>query len=217
MKLHTFGVLCARAALAATFVLAASSASAQVQATFYANYPSTPDPLGAYQGGNVLCSASTFGTASGGFSLDFNDAATRTTLCPSNPDILSPYLNNQLGARFTGSLIVAATGVYELTLNADDGDALAIDGVVIRTDWYAKSGGPGTFTVSLNAGANPFVLDYFQGPCCAANVQLLPGAGITVTPPSSIPEPPPVALLMAGIVGLVSRKAGLWRGKSTQA
>jgi hypothetical protein len=66
--------------------------------------------------------------------LDFNNAATRTALCPANPDILSSFLNNQLGARFTGSLVVPIDGAYNVTLNADDGNALAMNGAVVRTD-----------------------------------------------------------------------------------
>ena len=192
------------AVILATF---APPGMAQVQATFYANYPATPNPLGDFGGGAVLCSATTFGTASGGFSLNFNDAATRSALCPANPDILSPYNNNQLGARFTGSLVVAATGLYNVTLNADDGDALAINGVVVRTDWYPKAGGPGVIQVDLNAGANPFVFDYFQGPCCNAFAQLIPGDGVIVLPPP-IPEPASVALAVAGlgVVGAATRR-----------
>lgn len=199
--------LAALAALSlAGSVLMGGAANAQVQATFYANYPAAPDPLGAYLGGAVLCSASAFGTASGGFSLNFNDAATRSALCPANPDLLSPFLNNQLGARFVGSLVVATAGDYNLTLNADDGDALAINGVLVRSDWFAKPNGPGSFTVALNAGGNPFVLDYFQGPCCNAFVELLPGAGVDVIP--VVPEPATFALTALGLAALAFRLRG---------
>lgn len=195
-----------RTLIAAALAALASTAGAQVQATFYSNYPSTPDPLGPYLGGSVICTASAYGTPSGGFSLNFGDAATRMALCPSNPDLLDPYQNNQLGARFTGSLIVAATGTYNVTLNADDGDALAINGAVVRTDWVAKSGGPGQISVMLNAGVNPFVFDYFQGPCCAAFAELIPGDGVIVAPP--VPEPATVALTAAGLalVGYRARR-----------
>jgi hypothetical protein len=186
----------------AVAVLTSSPAGAQVQATFFSNFPAVPNPLGPYQGGSVLCTATAFGTAGGGFSLNFNNLATRTELCPGNPSLLDPFQNNQLGARFTGSLIVAAPGTYNVTLNADDGDALAINGVVVRTDWFAKGGGPGLIQLQLNAGANPFVFDYFQGPCCGAFAELIPGAGVTVNPPpivSAVPEPGSLLLTAAGL------------------
>ncbi len=178
------------------------SANAQVQATFYATHPSTPNPLGSYNGGAVVCTASTVGTSNGGFSLNFNDAATRQALCPANPNVLSP--STQFGGRFVGSLLVATSGSYNVTLNADDGDALAINGIVVRTDWFDKAGGPGNIIVTLNAGANPFVFDYYQGPCCNAFAELIPGAGVTL-----VPEPATSLLTVGGlaIVGAgVSRR-----------
>lgn len=198
---------------AATVLVAATTANAQVAVTFYDTYPASPNPLGAFDGGAVLCSNSAVGTANGGFFLDFGVAATRSALCPSNADRLSPTSGFSYGARFTGALNVAAAGVYQVNLDVDDGNSLAINGVVVRTDWFAKASGPGIINLTLNAGSNPFVLDFFQGPCCGSFARLEPGQGVTidppVNPPTTVPEPTSLALTGVGalvIGGLVRRR-----------
>lgn len=194
-------------------VAAAAGAGAQVQVTFYDTFPAAPNPLAPFVGGAVLCSNSAVGTSSGGFSLDFGDAATRTALCPSNADRLAPGSGFSYGARFTGALNVAAGGVYEVNLSTDDGDALAVNGVVVRTDWVNKASGPGLLQLTLNAGLNPFVLDFYQGPCCGSFATLLPGQGVTINPPPPVtttaPEPSSFALTGVGalvIGGLIRRR-----------
>ena len=187
--------------------LAPSLATAGVDVTFFTTYPaSAPDPNLSFPGGSVLCSATDVGTDSG-FNFNFGDSATRSLLCPSNPNAISNA--SSFGARFTGTLNVAAAGTYHLTLNTDDGDVLTINGTTVDSVWAAKGGGPGPLSVPLLPGANPFVLDYFQSACCGAFVQLSAGTGVTIAPPSAaVPEPTSLALFVLGLA-----VAGFVRGR----
>lgn len=203
-----FAPIARAAAVLATAVAAfGSTAGAQVSASFYSTIPSSPDPLSAYPG-TAFCTATTVGTASGGFSLNFGDAGTRTALCPGQESMITNGGNPGFGARFTGSLFVASAGLYDVYLDADDGNALAVNGAVVRTDWYDKGGGPGWIQFMLNAGANPFVFDYYQGPCCGAYVNLTPGRGVTIDPPVNpgtptvAPEPSSLVLTGMGILAV---------------
>jgi hypothetical protein len=194
-----------------------SAASAQVTITFFETHPTTPpDPTLPYPGGAVICTATAAGTATG-FSLNFGDPAQRALFCPSNPDRISPSFS--FGARVTGSLIAATTGTYSgLTINADDGDRLTVNGNIIRTDWVDKGGGPGNVgSINLNAGANPFVFDYYQGPCCGAFLELAVTGGVTVTPPVTAPavapEPGSLVLTATGL-GVAAAGAGRRRRRA---
>jgi hypothetical protein len=182
-------------------LVAASAAGAQVEITFFETFPaSAPDPTLPYPGGSVICTATAAGTPTG-FSLNFGDPAQRALFCPGNPDRISP--NFSFGARVTGFLVAPAAGTYDLTINADDGDRLTVNGIIQRTDWFNKGGGPGLVGgLDLVAGVNPFTFDYYQGPCCGAFIELRTGAGITVTPPTTAPEPGTWALMATGLVGV---------------
>lgn len=196
----------------AAVAIGATGADAQVQLSFYGTRPATaPSPTLPFPGGTPLCTATAAGSPTG-FSFNFGDAAVRAALCPANPDLLSNLTGN-FGARFTGSIIAPAAGTYQLTLNTDDGDVLTINGANVHTDWRDKAGGPGLLTANLIAGANPFTLDYYQGPCCGAFATLALGPGLSVTPPpptSTVPEPGSLALTATGLLvagGLARRRA----------
>jgi MYXO-CTERM domain-containing protein len=194
------------AAGVAAVVAIASSAGAQVSFTLYETFPASAPNGGPFGGGAAICSGVTGGSATG-FSLDFNDAATRSLLCPSNPDRFVPAEGDSFGGRFTGLLTVQTAGLYELTINTDDGDQLVVNGSVVTTSWFSKASGPGLVgSISLNAGDNPFILDYFQGPASQGFINLALGPGITVSPggPTVTPEPQAWALLATGLAGVAA-------------
>lgn len=204
------------ATAAVCIALGATAAGAQVQYTFYDTYPATAPDGGPFNGGAVICSGTT-GSSATGFQLDFNNMATRMLLCPSNPDRFVPSQGDSFGARFTGILTAPSTGLYSLFIDADDGDQLVVNGQVVRTDWFVKGSGPGAVgNIALNAGANSFILDYFQGPATGGYVNLQVSGGITVTPPptSSVPEPGSVILTATGLAAL---GGGAWRRRRRQA
>lgn len=197
--------------VALALVVNTAPAAAQVQLSFYSDRPATaPSPNLPFPGGTLLCTATAAGSPTG-FSFDFGDAAVRTALCPANPELLSNLTGN-FGARFTGAIVAPSAGTYQMTLNTDDGDVLTINGTTVASDWFAKAGGPGSLTVNLLQGANPFVLDYFQGPCCGAFATLTLGPGLTVTPPppnpSVVPEPATISLMATGllVLGMAARR-----------
>jgi len=186
-------------------------AGAQLSITFYNSFPATaPDPTMPFAGGSVLCTASAAGSATG-IVLDFSNAALVNSLCGAGA---SARINNGLsfGARITGSFVVGSAGTYNANINTDDGDVLTINGVTQNSAWFTKGGGPGAVTLNLIGGTNPFTLDYFQGPCCGAFINIAVGSGVTVSPPTppstTTPEPATVVLMAGGLagVGAVARR-----------
>lgn len=184
----------------------AGAAGAQLQITFFDTYPGTaPSPTDPFPGGAVLCTAAAAGSASG-FSLNFANAAAVDALCgPIGGNPASQRINNSqsFGARIVGSLVAPAAGTYEFFLNADDGNVLTINCITYRTDWFDKAGGPGLIgNIPLLAGANPFIVDYYQGPCCGAFIELEARGNVVITPPAVVPEPATVALTATGLAVL---------------
>jgi len=97
-------------------------------------------------------------------------------------------LSTQFGMDVQGSLSVASTGVYSLTISSDDGSYLYVDGALTVSD----GGGHGAFAVtnpavSLTAGLHPFALQFYQGGG-GDELDFAPPAGITFAPGPIVPE-----------------------------
>lgn len=68
------------------------------------------------------------------------------------------------GFVFTGSLIVPEDGVYQFSLDSDDGSRLIIDGnVILEYDGIHGEGSPRQKSVPLKKGRRDIRVDYFQG------------------------------------------------------
>ena len=172
----------------------ASGAGAQIQASFYNSVPGgTPSAGSPLVAGPPLCTASVAAIA-----FNFNDAVTRTALCPTSPG----SIQYSFSARFVGTLNVGAAGDYLLNLNTDDGNVLTINGVVRSNRWFDQGSGPGNILVPLSAGANAFTLDYYSNSFGGANATLT-GQGVTFGAPiAAVPEPGTVSLLAGGLLAL---------------
>jgi hypothetical protein len=78
------------------------------------------------------------------------------------PDEHRVLPDEQFSARFTGALHVTNPGKYLLSIKADDGARLTLDGQVLGEG--LEPGRPHDFdaTVDLAAGDHPIQIDYFQ-------------------------------------------------------
>jgi hypothetical protein len=89
------------------------------------------------------------------------------------------------GVKFTGSFDVTSAGQYTVYMDSDDGTVLYVNGSDVQPN--ATPQGPNTHpvTVDLNAGLNPFELDFFE--CCGgtAGVDLDLGPQISFAAPDT--------------------------------
>ncbi|MDL1884790.1 hypothetical protein FBR01_14210 [Anaerolineae bacterium CFX8] len=74
-----------------------------------------------------------------------------------NPSLLVDYFS----ARWTSTQTLAA-GTYQLTVRADDGVRVLVNGLPYIDEWHVASGSTYTATLNLPAGAHTFVVEYYE-------------------------------------------------------
>jgi hypothetical protein len=175
-----------KAAVLACGLAASALASAQVTTNVYSSF-------GTFDGPPIAGLVGTLDTPGVTFATD-------------NGYAWHPFGLGSFGSESTGTLSVAAPGVYSFGLDSDDGSTLYIDGALV----VSNGGAHGPFTVSspalLSAGLHSFTVNFYEDFGGPSGVDLILPDGVTIT--GAIPEPETYALMLAGlgVVGAVARR-----------
>jgi uncharacterized protein YgiM (DUF1202 family) len=93
---------------------------------------------------------------------------------------------DNFSARWT-SLQTLNAGTYQLTVRADDGVRVIIDGVTYVNEWHTATGATYTIAVNLFAGQHTFIVDFYEaGGLAFLNYTFVP-ANIIPTPIPTFP------------------------------
>jgi hypothetical protein len=113
--------------------------------------------------------------------------------CPTGA---RPSASCSFGAQFTGVLDVATTGNYDLTFGSDDAGYLFIDGDLVLALPGQHGYGTNSVPISLSAGQHSFEVQYYNGPCCGAQIGFFLDDGVEFG--EGVPEPATWAMMIAG-------------------
>lgn len=101
----------------------------------------------------------------------------------------SPYTAipaDNFSARFTNAQGLAA-GTYNITVRADDGVRVYVNGVLVINEWHTAAGQTYSTNIALPSGTSTFVVEYFENTGAAYldyNLSLIGGTGQPVPQPT---------------------------------
>ena len=107
----------------------------------------------------------------------------------------------EIGAQFTGSLIIQQAGTYQFSINSDEGSDLRIDGQLVVNNDGTHTPQEVTGSIFLSVGSHPIKIRYFEA---------YGGEALDVrwTPPGGSKQPIPPHLVDSGQPS--PRQAGRW-------
>ncbi|MDF1501633.1 PEP-CTERM sorting domain-containing protein [Roseisolibacter sp. H3M3-2] len=182
---------------------AARPAAAQVAVAYYAG---TPDPAAFSTLTGADFSGLTPACARTVSAIDFPSASSLAAICGPGAGV-DGFSES---ARFLGALVAPAVGVYQLRVFNDDGFALFVNGTLAINRFHDDWQPDGLFhAVALQAGVNPFQLDYYANAASFSFLRVELPAGVSyATATSTVPEPSTVALLGGGlaVLGAAARR-----------
>ena len=108
----------------------------------------------------------------------------------------APFGLAYFGADLTGTFDAASTGYYRLAMTSDDGSELFIDGTEAIEDGGVHGPGLAFTDILLTQGLHPFEIQYFQGVCCQAGLDLTLPNGLTY---ADAPEPGSLGLVLIAL------------------